>query len=228
MSRDSTGFRRDAYGPGLAVRLGLPFDSQISVAIPYVFENRRTPLGSNSGDGIGDLSVSLAHQFLMESASWPNVIASVGYRFGIGENTLYTAPQPVALGGGFDALFASLTLTKRADPLVLFGSYAFSHSFPEDKGGNRIDLGESHSFRIGALLATSPTTSLRAALDLTLFERTTVNELPIPGTDEPAALIELGGSFLLGDATLIDVAVGAGLTRSAPDFRITGALPVRF
>ena len=228
VSRDSTGFRRDAYGPGLAVRVGLPFDSQISVAVPYVFENRRTPSGSSSGDGVGDVFVSLAHQFVMESGWWPNVFASVGYRFATGTNTLFTSAEPVSFGSGFDALGASLTFTKRTDPLVLFGSYSFAHSFPDDKDGNRIDPGESHSLRLGALLATSPTTSLRAALDLTLFERTTVNDVSIAGTDEPAASIELGGSFLLGDATLLDLAVAAGLTASAPDFRITAAIPVRF
>src|SRR5262245_3544068 len=154
LKRDSFSFRRDAFGPGLALRVGLPFDSQFSAAIPYVFENRESPAGSNSGDGIGDLFLGLSHQLAMEGTWWPNLIAAVGYRLALGENTIFTSAPPLALGSGFNALSASLTATKRSDPLVLFGSYAFSHNFPDEKGTDEIDLGESHGIRNGALHAT--------------------------------------------------------------------------
>src|SRR5215212_5125475 len=36
------GFRRDAFGPGLALRAGLPWRSQLEIALPYVVEYRRS------------------------------------------------------------------------------------------------------------------------------------------------------------------------------------------
>ncbi len=227
-SRESVGFHRDAFGPALAVRVGLPFDTQFSAEVPYVFEHRETASGSNSGDGIGDISVGVSHQFALERTWVPNLIGAIGYKFATGKNTLFTSPQPIAFGSGFNALQASLTATKRSDPLVFFGSYAYSHNFSDQKGANTIDIGDSHDLRFGTFLATSPTTSLRLAFDIAFFEKTRVNDVPIAGTAEPAGIIEVGGSFLFGDRTLFDLAVGAGLTSSAPDFRITGAIPVRF
>jgi hypothetical protein len=228
LSQESTGFRRDSYGPGFAVRLGLPFNSQLSAAIPYVFEHRDTAAGSNDGSGIGDLALGLSHQFAYESDWMPNLIAGVGYRFGLGRNTVFTNQQAVAFGSGFNALLASLTATKRSDPLVFFGAYDYAHNFPDRKNGISFDVGDTHAFRVGALLATSPSTSMRVAFDLVFFEAVQVEGVGMGRTPDPLAALELGGSFLIGDATLIDLAIGAGLTSTAPDFRVTGAIPFRF
>ena len=47
---------------------------------------------------------------------------------------------------------------------------------------------------------------------------------PVP---DAAGSIEIGGSIQIGERTLIDLAVAAGLTSTAPDFRIAAAIPVR-
>jgi len=227
-SRESIGFRRDAFGPGLTLRVGLPLDSQLSVGVPYVFENRASVAGSNSGSGIGDVSFALSHQFVFERDGVPNLIGALGYRLPTGRNTLFTSGEPVAFGSGFNALQASLTATKRSDPLVLFGSYGYTHNFDDRKGTQTVDVGDTHGLRLGALLAASASTSLRVAFDLLFFERVRFDGVGVTDSPEPAGMIEVGGSFLIGDRSLLDVAIGAGLTSTAPDFRVTGAFPVRF
>jgi hypothetical protein len=183
---------------------------------------------SHISDGVGDPFFSLSHQFLPERESLPNLIGAIGYKPSVGDNTVFTSVKPTALGTGFDALQGSLTAVKRIDPLVFFGTYSYAHNFTDRKGGVEVDIGDSHEIRFGTILATSPDTSLRAAFDLTFFEKTRFGGRSLSGTDEPAGIFEIGGSVVLSERMLLDVAVGAGVTHSAPDFRLSVALPFRF
>jgi hypothetical protein len=221
-------FRRDAFGPGLTFRAGLPWRSQLEVALPYVVEHRRSSGVYTDASGIGDLSLTLSHQLLAERPFVPGLIGGFAYQAATGKNTIFESATPVALGTGFDAVQAFLTAVKRVDPLVFFGTYTFSHNIADEKAGVEVDPGNSHSLRFGTILATSPTTSLRAVFNWALFDTTTYGGSPIAGSDTPYGLLELGGSVVLGERTALDVAVGAGLTRNAPDFRISVALPIRF
>jgi len=226
---ESSNFRRDAYSPAIAFRAGLPWDSQFDISVPYVFERRSSNTTSSRSNGIGDVFASLSHDFVTETDSVPGVIGAVGYNFATGDNTLFSNfTSPVAHGAGFDSVNVGLTATKRFDPVVYYGGYSFAHAFSGSQGGNSVDLGNSNSFRLGAILAASPFTSLRATFDTTFFEKTKFNGRGLSGTDEPSAVIGFGGSVLLPPSSLIDIAVGAGLTRTSPDFQITVAYPVRF
>jgi hypothetical protein len=218
---------RNAYGPGLALRVGLPYDLQFSFDAPYVFEERQDAGTANSGSGFGDIQFNASHQMLYERDWVPNVFIGVGYGLSTGKNTLFTSAQPSTLGSGFDELEASITATKRVDPLVLFAGYSFSHSFAATKGAAKVDLGDTHGIRFGSILATSPSSSLRLAFQLDLFQNTRIGGIAITGTSAPAAAMEVGGAFLLGKGTLVDLSIQAGLTRSAPDVRVTAAFPFR-
>lgn len=222
------GLRRDAYGPGLAIRAGLPARWQLEAGIPYVWERRESGGTVSRANGEGDAYVAASRQLLTERGSLPSLIGTLSWQFANGRNTLFDAGPAVALGSGFDGVSASLTALKRTDPLVFFGSYAFTHLRPARKGVGEVDLGNSHGLRFGVALATSPTTSLRAAFSLRSFERARIGGLAVPGTDESVGLLELGASAVLNASTAIDVLVGAGVTRAAPDFRIGVALPIRF
>lgn len=225
---DSAAFRRDSFGPALAFRAGLPWHSQFEFSLPYVVEHRRSGTLSTNSSGIGDLSLGISHQFLIERPSVPSLIGAISYRVSTGKNTIFESATPVAHGSGFDSVQGSLTAVKRVDPLVFFGSYSYAHSFAREKNGIEVDLGNSHGLRFGTALATGPDTSLRAAFNMTFFDKTRFGGSALAGTDEPAGLLEFGGSAVLSESTALDVVVGAGVTRSAPKFRITIALPIRF
>ena len=227
----STAFRRDSFGPGLALRVGLPWRSQLELSLPYVFERRRN--GNDpftKAHGFGDFNIGVAHQILNEQPSMPGLIGAINYQAATGKNTIFdnTATKPVALGNGFDSIQGTLTSVKRIDPLVLFGSLNYTHNYPETYSGVRVDLGNSHGLRFGTGLAAGPDTSLRVAFNLTFFEKTKFGDRELPGTDDPVGLLEFGGSAVLSESTALDVLVGVGVTRNAPYFRITAALPIRF
>jgi hypothetical protein len=222
------GFRRDSWGPGLTFRAGLPWRSQLEAALPYVVEYRSAGNSSTHAQGFGDLALFATHQILGERPRVPSLVVGLGYQPATGRNTLFEGSTPVALGSGFDAVQAFLTAVKRADPLVFFGTYTFTHNIAEQKAGEEVEPGNSNSLRLGTILATSPTTSLRAVFNMSFFNKTRVSGFAIPGSDDTFGLLEFGGSVVLSERTALDVAVGAGVTRNAPDFRIGVALPIRF
>jgi hypothetical protein len=223
-----SGFRRDTYSPGLAVRVGLHRRWQLDAELPYVFENVGQGGASRHASGIGDFTLGLSHQLLEERGSVPAVTGSIAYRADTGRNTVFESAAPVELGSGFDAVLATVTAVKRLAPLVVFGSYTYTHQFAETRAGLSVDPGATHDLRLGTILAASPESSLRAVFQQTFFDSTKLGGVAVPGTSDHAALLELGGTFLIRGTTALDVAIGAGLTRAAPDYRISIALPMRF
>jgi hypothetical protein len=228
ISNDSAAFRRDSFGPGLTLRAGLPWRSQLELALPYVFEQRRSGIVSTNASGFGDWSIGVSHQLLSERPFVPGLIGAITYQAATGRNTVFESATPVALGSGFDSVQGVLTAVKRVDPLVFFGSYAFTHNFASNKNGIEVAPGNSNGLRFGTILATSPGTSLRAAFNLTLYDKTKFGGIERPGSDDPSGLLEFGGSAVLTESTALDVLVGAGVTHNAPKYRITVALPIRF
>lgn len=228
INNDSSAFRRDSFGPGLVLRAGLPWRSQLELALPYVFEQRRSGAVETDSSGFGDWSIGVSHQLLSERPFAPGVIGAINYQAASGRNTVFESATPVALGSGFESVQGVLTAVKRVDPLVFFGSYAFTHNFADNKNGIEVAPGNSNGLRFGTMLATSPGTSLRAAFNLTFYDKTRFGGIERAGSDDPYGLLEFGGSAVLTESTALDVLVGAGVTHNAPKYRITVALPIRF
>jgi hypothetical protein len=224
-NRDS--FRRDAFTAFLEGRFGLPAKLQLTANLPLILEDRRDPGGTRAAAGFGDPVLGLSYQALSEGPWVPTLITSVLYKPQVGRNTTFSSTTPVALGSGFHALGASITATKRRDPLVLFGSYTFFHNFEARKAEQETDLGDEHTVRFGTILAASPDTSLRASFDLTFQDDLRFAGRSI-GESQTIGVFEVGGSVVLTDRTLFDLTLGLGVTRNAPDFRLNLSLPVRF
>jgi Putative MetA-pathway of phenol degradation len=220
--------QQDAFSAGLAARVGLPLDSQLTVSIPYRFRNveRTTRLDSGiaeerntSSSGLGDFSVSFSKGLLQEGIWRPNLIASATWDTATGDND-----GGVKLGSGFHELTGSLVASKSQDPLVFVGSISFSHSF-EDRDfqpGNVIGLS------LGANLAASPETSLRFFLDQNFIQDASFQGQTIPGSDENVTIVSIGASSILTSRIFLDVEAGIGLTEAAPDYTFSVSLPIVF
>jgi hypothetical protein len=221
--------RRDLFQAELGLRLGLPFDSQVELSLPYnyvdqdvVREQGLNPVGkrSASGNALGDISIGVAKTLLREEGWIPDLIGRLTWDTSSGERT----DGGVFLPGGFDDLQVELVALKRSDPLVFVvgGTYQYSFENSDVKPGQRVGL----SF--GTILATSPSTSLRAIFETTWGGETEIGGDKLDGSDFVSASLNLGASIVLAPRLLFDVKGTIGLTDDAPDFGITVSLPIRF
>jgi len=221
--------RRDTFSSALFMRFGLPFESQLEVGIPYRYVDQQvvTTVGfgaraetDSHGSGFGDVSLGLAKGLLHERRWWPDLIGRVTWDTDSGKRS----DGNVALGGGFNELQGSLTMTKRQDPLVFLGSASYATTFEEDD----VKPGDALGFSVGALLAASPETSLRVILNQTFVNELQIADRTISGSDQVIGNLSLGASSIIGRGKFLDITAGVGLTDAAPDYSIGASLSIRF
>ncbi|MGF1475968.1 MAG: hypothetical protein ACFB6S_10445 [Geminicoccaceae bacterium] len=218
----------DTIEAELALRMGMPFDSQIEVSLPYVFQSQElvssvgfTEVAATTTDieGFGDVRVMLSKTLLREDLWMPNLIGNIIWDSNSGETE-----EGQSLGSGFNELGVSLSAVRRHDPLVFVGGLSADFPFEE----NDIEPGFTLGLSLGTVLAASPSTSLRFSVDYSFTDEVEVDGMQIDGSDRQAATLNLGVSTILGRRALLDLGVEVGATEDANDFAFTVALPVRF
>ena len=221
--------RRDTFIADLFLRFGLPFDSQLEVDIPYRYVEQQvvTEVGfgaraetESHGSGFGDLGFGLAKGLLHERNWWPDLIGRVTWDTDSGE----TSDDGFSLGGGFNELQGSVTMTKRQDPLVFIGSASYGTTFEKDD----INPGDQLGFSVGALLAASPETSLRVILNQTFVNELEVGDRAIGGSDQVFGTLNFGASSIIGRGKFLDLTAGIGLTDEAPDYSAGISVTISF
>ncbi len=219
----------NTFNGNLFLRVGLPFDSQLEVGIPYRYVEQAvvTEVGFGAraetqahGSGFGDLRFGLAKGLLRERNGWPSLIGRVTWNTDLGE----TSDDGFALGGGFNELQGSLTMTKRQDPLVFIGGASYGTTF--EKEG--INPGDQLSFSVGALLAASPETSLSVILNQTFVNEQEVGDRALRGSDAVIGTLSFGASSIIGRGKFLGLSAGIGLTDEAPEYSVGISLAARF
>lgn len=218
--------KRNELTANLGLRVGLPWDSQLELALPYGFtqQEQTNSIGSDDrdgwGSGLGDFSVGLAKTLLREGRWTPDLIARVTYNTGTGDKS----DNDIALNGGYSAVTGSLVALKRQDPLAFVGSGFYQKTF-KDSGTNP---GDQFGFTLGTFLAASPETSLRFQFQTTFVDDIETGGRTINNSNQVQGVFIFGASSILGRGVLLDVSGGVGLTDDAPDYFINIALPIRF
>jgi hypothetical protein len=229
---------RDLAEAGFSFRLGLPWESQINVRVPFDWTGgQATFAGSetahSSASGIGDVSVNVIKQVLHEHGYLPDLLVNVAYSANTGSSAQSKAqissfPFAVGTGYGFNTLSAGMTLLKRQDPIVVLGAFTYTHSFSNQFQGVNIQPGDSAEIRIGPILATSPDTSLRVMFDTAFQGRQQNNSRGVAGSEEVISVLEFGAGIVISPHVFLDASVGIGLTPDTPNFRAALSLPIRF
>jgi hypothetical protein len=218
----SRNVKRNEFTPSADLRIGLPFDAQFEIGLPYniVQQEIQPSDDEDTGHAIGDLRVGIAKTLVREKGWVPDVIARVIYDSNTGDKD----DNGVALDGGFNDVSGQVVALKRQDPLAFVASTSYEYTFEDDD----IRPGDELNFTLGALLAASPETTLRAQLQQSFINDVKVNGRVINGSDQTQGVMILGASSILGRGVLLDVATGIGLTDDAPDYFVTVSLPIRF
>ena len=220
---------RNELTAALGIRVGLPWDSQLELSLPYNFVQQDEVLDAGPtgratrdgwGNGIGDLRVGLAKTVLREGVVRPDLIARVIYNTGIGES----ADNDIVLDGGFNAVTGQLVALKRQDPLAFVASGFYQKTFDD----NNFNPGDQYGFNLGTFLAASPATSLRFQFQTTYIGDIKSDGRTLSNSDRVEGIFVVGASSILGRGVLLDVSGGIGLTDEAPDYFISISLPVRF
>jgi hypothetical protein len=230
---DSQRLRDDVVEAAVTARVGLPWRTQIQVTAPFVYKFESSGLGDGTGVNhhdadVGDVQVEFAHQFLVEKGWVPDIVAGVSWLFPTGSDPYRLVDGNVATGVGTNQASARLTALKSVDPLVFFSTVTYTHSLSYGESFGKVHLGDEYDWQLGGLLAVSPDTSLSLAFSQLFKERTAVNAQPIAGSDGVAGQLLFGLDQVLTPKMLLDVSLGVGVTRDAPDYSLTVSLPIRF
>ena len=224
---------RNTYESSLTFRLGLPWESQAEVLVPYIFDEEETVTAQSveetlDGSGLGDVEVALSKEFLREGIWLPSLLASARWKTTTGDANFDPSPDDLSVGSGFNAVQGTLTAVKSRDPLVFFGNASYTANLSDEKEGLDIDPGDTLSFAVGTILAAGPDTSVRFALRQDFTNEASVDGSDLAGSDEVDATFEVGAAAVLSASTLLDVATEIGLTDDSPDYVVRVSLPVRF
>lgn len=220
--------RRNEFDMGANFLVGLPFESQAEIRIPYQVINQSvvmpdnfdTKETSNTGNALGDISVGVAKTVVHESNWIPDLVARLTWNTPSGSVT----NNNVAMGGGFNSFSASMTALKRQDPLAFTGRIGYQKTLEKDG----IEPGDQLSLSVGATLAASPQTSLSIGLQQTYAFETKINNANIQGSDNLSSYFTIGASSTIGRNLFFSILGGIGLTESSPDYFINITIPFRF
>jgi hypothetical protein len=226
--------REDQLHGVLTLRAGLPWSSQVEVSVPYGWIRQARSLGdgtqaSNDGSGLGDVQLSLSHQFLREAGGWrPDLIAALSWRAPTGRDPFRAAIPALASGSGTHEFGARLTALKSTDPLVFFGSLSYARDLAANEPFGKYQPGDAFGVELGSVLALNPETSLTLGLSQLFRGRSLLDHVSLPGTDTVASSLQLGFDRVLTPRLLLDISLGVGLTRDAPDYVVAVSFPYRF
>ena len=224
-----TEINANRFSADLGLRLGLPWDAQLELGLPYRRAEVETvtnvgfaPIttSGSSGGGLGDLRIGLAKSLLREGLWRPDLVGRFTWNTASGENR----DNGVSLGGGFHELQASLTAIKRQDPVVFIAGLSYQHSLEK----NQITPGPVIATNLGAAIALSPETSLRFSLSGAYQGETELFGSDVDGSDQVIGSFIIGSSTLLAPGVLLNGTLAFGLTDDADDMSILFSLPIRF
>jgi hypothetical protein len=220
---------RNEITPILDARLGLPWESQIEVSLPWNFDEQQiidnavSPAQQTSdrwGNSVGDLSLGVAKTLVHENGWIPSLLGRVSWEAPTGP----VRANGVPLNGGENRLSFLLTALKRQDPLVFNFTGGYTRAFE----ANSINPGNQFTFQSGVFLATSPETTLRAVLAQNFVQDVSIHNITIPGSNTVQPIMTFGASTILGRGILVDLQAGLGLTNSAPKYQVVLSSTYRF
>ena len=189
--------------------------------MPYVHAATAT----DSVTELGDVFFSFTKQLAREERGRPSVLFALGWLTHTGRDAFGGA---VPTGAGFSVPQAAITLVKRDDPLVYFGSLSYAAPRGRDIGGVGVDPGDAVGLRGGAILATAPHSAVNVGLNLASVAASRVDGRRVPDSDTMLGTFEVGFGTVLSRRLMLNVGGEFRVSGPVPNFRLVLGLPIRF
>jgi hypothetical protein len=204
---------------------------------------------TREGSGLGDINLALSYHFFPETRYLPDLVASLGFKTKTGTSPFEVKRDgldvKIPTGSGHYGVRTGVSFTKASEPAILFGSAGYFFHLPEEDLFNvssrtpfeEIDPGDTFSWSLGFAFSLNWNLSVSASFQHSIGGETEVARLiPVgrnlrkikftnPGSDSNSAMLSLGVTYALGGTTSLDLNVGIGLTRDAPDVTLRASLP---
>ena len=219
-------FVKNSYTGALSVAMGLPWQSQISVSVPYIYNQGNN--GNPNSSGLADVGVVLSKELLIDNGGWiPNLVGSVGWT---SPTSVGTSFSPIPYVSGFQA---GLTASKRLDPLVVFASasYFSAASFQ----GALTNPANVIAGRVGGTLAVSPGMAITTGFNVAYLTSPTCANVDLvcqnfvlPNSDRLLSSVDVGFSTLVWDRTLVNLTARFGVSGPTPNFQLIASVPIMF
>ena len=225
--------RRDTLIGEVSARVGLPFDSQADISIPYRYVSSERITASqpaeeidDENDGIGDIQIGLSNQVFFARGPWPDVLARIEWKPPTAEDP-FENDADLALGTGFHSIRPTVTFVKAVDPAVLIASLSYTFNLEDNKPVGDVDPGDIVGISIASAVALSTDLSINFGWSQDFQSKSTVDGFDVPGSSGTVGKFQFGFSYILTDQTSVDFSLGVGLTSDAPDLDATLAFPIR-
>jgi hypothetical protein len=224
-------------------------DMSSGIPVDRVFES--------SGKAVGDAELAVRYQLNEADLHKPYFVAGLRFKSRTGRDpfevvtdctTRCTGPgvagtglqRDLPTGSGFYALEPNIAWFMPSSPATFFGTFSYMHNFKRSNVSRRILNGESEplgeitppdsfGFNIGVGFALNDRAAVSVGYDHISVGRARQNGQTIPGslrTQLGTAMV--GFSYRLDQRRTINVSLGAGLTRDAPDVGMMVRIPFAF
>lgn len=203
---------------------------------------------SSTGSALGDVELALRYQFNQgEMDKRPYYIGTLRLKTRTGKDQFEVpldADVPRNIGGrfreqptgtGFYGIRPELTMIYPTDPLVFFGSVNYLWNIKRNNVTDRlnrtndIDPGDAVGLNFGMGLALNERASFSIGYEHTIYGKTKVNG-STPSTELTTQLgsLLIGYSYRLSSNKTLNLALGIGATRDAPDVQVNLRMPINF
>jgi opacity protein-like surface antigen len=210
-----------------------------------------------SGKAIGDAELAARYQLNEGGPHTPYFVAGLRFKSRTGRDpfevttdciTRCSGPgaagtglqRDLPTGSGFYALEPNIAWFMPSRPVTFFGTFSYMHNFKRSNLSRKIVNGESEflgeitppdsfGFNAGVGFALNEKTTVSIGYDHIAITRAKQNGRTLPDSlRTQLGTLMAGFSYRLDPHRTINVAIGAGLTRDAPDIGLTVRLPFAF
>ncbi|MDN6320271.1 MAG: transporter [Marinobacter sp.] len=252
--------QRDIFVGALSLKYGFTSRFEAAVRAPYLniqedLRERRafkgTPvdtLRESSGEGLGDVELSMRYQLNDGLDGWPYIIGSFRAKaptgdspYDVGQRVIKdSSGNPIGIeleerptGSGFWSFEPGVSFIYPSDPAVLYGNLSYVYTLKDDKGyenGNTINPGDVIRFGFGMGFAFNQRTSFSLGYDHSVIRKSTYErdiDLFAANFDSiQIGSLSFGLSQRLSSNVALSLTVSVGVTENAPNSEITLKLPI--